>query len=165
MPGYGWGMLPRPPRARPAVPAGSWRAAGGRFAKLTRPRVVPIEDFTRVVSAQIGNNGIVQGLVSGGGAATVAAGPQGYGTRWYPNQVTIASQTGAADTSTCAFYFNVIGPGGFLGQSYAGGGDQLGFAVPEMQPGDLLYAVWTGAHPGDWVQLMIIGPMDLLVSG
>jgi hypothetical protein len=163
MPGYGWGMLPRPPRTRPAVPAGTWRAARGRFFKLVRPRSLPIEVFTRPVSVQIGNSGIAQGIVSGAGAATVAIGPQGYGTRWYPNQLSIATQTGAADTSTCAFYLNVIGPGGFLGQSYAGGGDQPGFAVPEMQPGDLLYAVWAGAHTGDWVQLMVIGPMDLLI--
>lgn len=159
-----YGPSRRSARPRPALPAGSWRAAGGRFAKLVRPRSLPMEAFTQVSSAQIGNNGIVQGLVAGG-AATVAAGPQGYGTRWYPNQVTIATQTGANDTSTCAFYFNVIGPGGFLGQSYAGGGDQLGFAVPEMQPGDLLYAVWAGAHNGDWTQLTVIGPMDLLVPG
>jgi hypothetical protein len=77
--------------------------------------------------------------------------------------VSVATASGAADASTVSLYVNVIGPGGFLGQSYAGGGDQPGFALPEMQAGDLLYAVWSGGHAGDWCQLTVTGPMDVLV--
>jgi hypothetical protein len=121
-----------------------------------------MSSFARVGHRQIGNDGISQGIIGAGGAATVTVGPQGYGTRWYPNQVGVATQSGAGDNSTTAFYLNVVGPGGFLGQSYAGGGDQPGFAVPEMQPGDLLYAVWAGGNPGDWCQVTVTGPMDYL---
>lgn len=149
-------------RAVPAVPAGSWAAAGNRFAKLVFPRPAPIEAFSRVGRRQIGNDGIAQGVISAAGTAQVPVGPQGYGTRWYPNQVSVATASGPADTSTAALYLNVVGPGGFLGQSYAGGGDQPGFALPEMQPGDLLYAVWAGGNPGDWCQLTVTGPMDYL---
>ena len=153
-------------RARPvpAIAAGTWRAAGFRFSfPVRRPVALPVEAFTRVRRAQIGNNGIAGGVISAGGAATVTVGPQGYGTRWYPNQVALATQSGAADASTATGYLNVVGPGGFLFQSYAGGGDQPGIAVPEMQPGDLIYVVWAGGHPGDWCQVAVIGPMDVLV--
>lgn len=154
----------RRPRARvvPAIPAGSWAAAGYRFAKLRMPQPEPVTSFTRVQRVQIGNNGIAGGQISAAGTATVAVGPQGYGTRWYPNQVNIATALGAADTSTCSFYLNVIGPGGYLAQSYSGGGDQIGLAVPEMQPGDLLYAVWAGGTSANWCQVTVIGPMDVL---
>ena len=148
----------------PAIAAGTWRAAGSLFQVPTRrPVSLPVEAFTRVRRAQILGNGIAGGVISGAGTATVVVGPQGYGTRWYPNQVSLATASGAADASTVTLYLNVIGPGGFLAQSYAGGGDQPGIAVPEMQPGDLIYAVWAGGHPGDWCQVGVIGPMDVLV--
>ena len=152
------------PRPVPAIPAGGWRAAGFRFAvPVRRPRALPVEAFTTPRRTQIGGDGIRGGVISGAGAATVSVGPQGYGTRWYPNQIGLATASGAADVSTVTVYINVIGPGGFLGQSYAGGGDQPGFALPEMQAGDLLYAVWSGGHSGDWCQLTVTGPMDVLV--
>ncbi len=149
-------------RPVPAIGAGSWAAAGGRFTKFRFPRPIPIEQFTTVSRRPIGNDGIAQGTIGAGGAATVTLGPQGYGTRWYPNQIAVATATGAADGSTAAFFLNVVGPGGFLGQSYSAGGDQPGFALPEMQPGDLLYTVWAGANPGDWCQVTLTGPMDFL---
>jgi len=154
----------RLPSPVPAGHAGSWGAAGNVFRKLRSPRSVPMEAFGRLGQSQIGANGVAAGTISAAGTATVTVGPQGYGTRWYPNQVSVATTTGAADTSTVAFYLNVPGPGGFLGQSYAGGGDQPGFAIPTMQPGDLLYAVWSGGHPGDWCQVQVIGPMDALIT-
>lgn len=153
----------RRPSPVPAVASGTWRAAGNVFTKLRRPQIVPMERFAAVRSTQIGASGIGAGTISGAGSATVPVGPQGYGTRWYPAQVSIATQTGANDVSTCTFYMNVVGPGGFIGQSYAGGGDQPGLALPEMQPGDLLYAVWAGGHAGDWCQVTITGQQDILV--
>lgn len=156
--------MPRRPRGA-AIPSGTWAAAGNRgfFVDLRRPRIIPIEAFRRPRTAQIGNQGIAGGVIGSGGGATVTVGPQGYGTRWYPAQISIATQGGAADPSTCAFYLNVVGPGGFLGQSYAGGGDQPAFAVPEMQPGDLLFAVWAGSTPGFWTQVAVTGSMDVLI--
>lgn len=159
-------MAPRRARAPviPAIAAGTWRAAGNRFFKFRMPQPAPVELFRQVRSVQIGGNGIASGIISAAGTATVAVGPQGYGTRWYPAQVSIATTLGALDTSTCAFYLNVIGPGGFLGQSYAGGGDQPAFALPEMQPGDLLYAVWAGGTSGNWCQVAVTGSMDVLTT-
>lgn len=153
------------PSPVPAVASGTWRAAGGAFrVPVRRPVALPQEAFAGVRRAQIMGNGLNGGVISGAGTATVSVGPQGYGTRWYPNQVAIATASGAADASTATIYLNVIGPGGFLAQSYAGGGDQPGVAVPEMQPGDLIYVVWSGGHAGDWCQVQVIGPMDVLVA-
>lgn len=154
----------RRPRPVPAIAAGTWRAARNVFfVELRRPRIVAMERFTTVASSQIGASGIASGIISGAGTATVPIGPQGYGTRWYPAQLSVATQTGAADVSTVAFYINVIGPGGFIGQSYSGGGDQPALALPEMQPGDLLYSVWSGGNPGDWCQVTITGQQDILI--
>lgn len=157
---------PRRVQARPvpAIPSGTWRAAGKLFRVPVRnPKSLPVEAFTRVRRVQIMGNGVAGGVISGSGTATVSVGPQGYGTRWYPNQVALATQSGAGDASTATGYLNVIGPGGFLFQSYAGGGDQPGVAVPEMQAGDLIYVVWSGGHAGDWCQVQVIGPMDVLI--
>jgi hypothetical protein len=90
------------------------------------------------------------------GGAQLSLGP-GYLTRWYPNQVNVATAAGASDTATCTGYLNVIGQGGFLFQSYAGGGDQIGLAVPEMLPGDLMHILWTGSKPGIAAQAVLIG--------
>ena len=157
--------LHRIPPPVPAIPAAGWRVPGYQSAKpVRRPRSVPVEAFQRTASVQIGLNGLTGGVISAGGTATVQVAPQGYGTTWYPNQASIATKSGAADSSTCTLYLNVIAAGGFQAQSYAGGGDQLGLAVPAMQPGDILYAVWTGGKSGDWCQLLVIGSMDVLIT-
>lgn len=151
-------------RPVPAIPSGTWRAAGFRFAKpVRRPVDLSVEAFTKVRRVQIGSNGIDGGVISAGGTATLSVGPQGYGCRWYPNQLSVATASGANDASTVAFYFNIVGPGGMIAQSYSGGGDQVGIAIPEVQPGDLLFAVWSGGKSGDWCQLTVTGPMDVLV--
>lgn len=164
MSAYGPG---RPPRKAPvvaAVAAGSWAAAGNRFFKdLRRPRAARMESFGSVRRTVIGANGIAGGVIASDGTATVSVAPQGYGTRWYPNQINVATAAGAADTSTVTFYLNVIGAGGAFGQSYAGGGDQLGYALPEVQPGDVIYGVWSGGTRGDWCQMTVVGQMDVLV--
>jgi len=37
-------------------------------------------------------------------------------------------------------------------------------AVPMMQPGDLLIAVWTGGNPGDWASMAVIGDQEVAVT-
>lgn len=123
-----------------------------------------MDAFTIPRQTPIGGNGIAQGIMSGSGMSTVSIGPSGYGSRWYPNQVSIATQSGANDNSTCAIYLNAIAPGAQLAQSYAGGGDTLGLAVPMMQPGDLLYAVWSGGTSGNWTQMIITGNASVLCN-
>lgn len=147
----------------PAIAAGSWRAAGDVFTKLRRPPVTPLAEFNQIVRVAIAGDGVAQTIVAASGVATLPIGPQGLGTRWYPQQVTIATQSGANDPSTCALYLNstAFPP---IGQSYAGGGDSIGLAVPPMEPGDLLIAVWTGATPGNWASITVIGSKDALVT-
>jgi hypothetical protein len=151
-------------RVVPAIPAGSWQAARTGLRKLRVPPPVPIGAYTRKVAVQIGNNGIAQGVIAAGGAATVSAGPSGIGTRWYPQQVTLATKTGPNDTATATIYLGAVAPSNIVAQSYSAGGDVIGLAVPEMQPGDLLIAVWSGGTPGDWAQLAVIGQQEILTT-
>jgi len=101
--------------------------------------------------------------VGGGGSATVRIGPSGLGTRWYPQQCTLSTTTGPADTSTAIGYLGPVAtPAQVVFTSYAGGGDTQGLAIPMMQPGDLLTVVWSGGHPGDYATLQIIGDQTVL---
>lgn len=150
--------LPPVPRVRSA---GSWLPQIG-FRKMVPPKRPPVMAYTQPATAPIGANGIGQTVVSGG-AATIRIGPSGLGTRWYPNQCTLATTSGAADNSTAIGY---LGPVATQSQivftSYAGGGDIQGLAIPMMQPGDLLTVVWSGAKNGDLATLAIIGSQQVL---
>jgi hypothetical protein len=158
------------PRARrrlqvgpiPAVGGGSWLGAGNRFAKLVHPPPVPIQAYRNRGRGPIAGLGINAGVIGAGGAATVSVGPSGLGCRWYPQSVSIATATGPADVSTAIAYLGAISNGNTVGTSYAAGGDVIGLAVPMMQPGDLLFIVWAGGHPGDWCSMQVIGDLEAL---
>jgi hypothetical protein len=154
--------LPPVPRVRAA---GSWLPSIG-FRKIV-PAARPAQSmYTTTRTAPIGGNGYAQSVVNASGIATVRIGPAGVGTRWYPQQITLATTSGTADTSTCVGY---LGPVATLSQviftSYSGGGDVIGLAIPTMQPGDLLTCVWSGGKPGDHATLVIVGDQDILSPG
>ena len=133
---------------------------------MARPGTIGVEQYARRVRSPL-TGGYGTGTVSAGGAATVTLGPQGTGTVWYPQQCAIATTTGANDASTCTLF---VGPLALLtqigSQSYAGGGDSIGLAVPALFPGYFLVAVWAGGHAGDLAALTVYGLMDTLaVSG
>lgn len=152
-------------RAVPAIPAGSWAAAGNRFFKRTLNPPVPIGAYTQKISGVPLTGGQASGLVGGGGALTLQVGPQGLGTLWYPAQATISTSTGALDTSTALAYLGVGGvPTMLIATVYSGNGT-IAVAVPPMQPGDFLIVSWTGAHPGDVASVNVIGTMDALTTG
>jgi hypothetical protein len=149
--------IPPVPRA---IPAGGWGSAPP--ARVRRPPSPPVRRYTQRRTAPIGGNGVAQSVVAAG-KATVRIGPSGTGTRWYPQQITLATTSGAADTSTATGYLGPVATSSsVIFQSYAGGGDIIGLAVPVMQPGDLLTVVWSGAHNGDWAQLVITGDQEIL---
>lgn len=149
--------IPPVPRA---TPAGGWLNTP-RW-RPGRPPSPPIHHYTQRRTAPIGGNGVAQSVVSGG-TATVRIGPSGIGTRWYPQQITLATTTGAADNATATGYLGPVATSNsVIFQSYTAGGDVIGLAVPMMQPGDLLTVVWTGAHNGDWAQLVIVGDQEIL---
>lgn len=146
----------------PAVGGGSWRGAGNRFAKLVHPPPIPIQQYRNRGRGPIAGLGINNGLVAIGGGSTVSVGPSGLGCRWYPQSVSLATKTGAADSSTALVYLGAIANGLVVGTSYAAGGDQVGLAVPMMQPGDLLIVVWSGGTVGDWTSMQVIGDLEAL---
>jgi len=107
--------------------------------------------------------------VPGSGVVTIYCGPMGLGTIWYPQAVAINTSTGAGDTSTCALYLTPLENGSALapstqigGQSYAGGGDTIGLAVPPLWPGLFIVAQWTGATPGALATMQVYGEQSVL---
>ena len=130
---------------------------GGR--PFLPPRTSPLM-YGKPVRAPI-HDGTGQAIVSGAGAATVVLGPQGQGTRWYPSQVQVSTSSGPTDQSSCTLYRLFIDPKQAVGQTLQGGGDTLGF-THEMQPGELLYAMWANANPGDIATLTINGDQVVL---
>lgn len=100
-----------------------------------------------------------------GASLTLNVGPQGVGSSWDLAQVSVATTTGTADASTVAFFVQPTGTVQApwqVGQSYAGGGDQVGLAGIKMVPGERLYAVWTSANPGDIATMILTGVMTVL---
>ncbi len=129
---------------------------------LTRPASVPVHFYQGRIRTPI-SAGYAAVTIASDGTATAYVGPQGLGTIWYPQAAAIATSTGAADTSTCTIY---LGPEGLQtqvgGQSYAGGGDTIGLAVPPLWNGYFIWAKWAGGTAGALATLTIYGEMDSL---
>jgi hypothetical protein len=140
-------------------PAQSARNTGGRSR---RTGIVPQSAFVHQVRAPIGN-GSVQGIVANNGTAILAIGPQGVGTRWYPSEVQLSTSTGPTDQSMCVLYRNFIAATQEVGQTAQGGLDTVAF-TRDMQPGDILYAVWHRANPGDLATITVHGDQLALTS-
>jgi hypothetical protein len=131
------------------------------------PYSAPHRTFTAAAEVPLGPYGFAQGTITAGGTLTLAVGPQAAGTAWELAQAAISTATGAADTSTCAIYAQPYGPASaqwLVGQSYAGGGDQVGLAGVRVVRGEYVVAVWSGAHPGDVATLILSGTMRALVN-
>jgi hypothetical protein len=146
----------------PAVPAGSWKAAGYRFFKRTIVPPLPISAYTKKITGVPLTGGQASGIIPAGGALTLSVGPQGLGTLWYPAQVTLSTTAGPLDTSTANVFLGVGGvPTMQVGTLFPGNG-VLALAVPAQQPGDFIIVQWTGAVVGNVASLNIIGTQDAL---
>jgi hypothetical protein len=131
-------------------------------ASSRRRPVVPQEAFVHQLRAPIGN-GTAQGIIANDGTAVLAIGPQGVGARWYPSQVQVATSSGPSDQSQCVLYRQFLDPKQEIGQTQQGGGDTLCF-THDMQPGDLVFAVWSRANPGDLATVTMHGDQLALTA-
>ena len=126
------------------------------------PRSVPVTGFTDLQRRPI-TDGTGQAVVNGSGAAIVRVGPGHWGQTWYPVSADIATTTGALDTSTVQFFLGVISASSQIGgQSYQGGGDTMSWSSRPVQIGEQVFAVWSGATPGDLATLRVTGDEDVL---
>ena len=131
-----------------------------------RPRTIPQQAYGARASTPIPDG--YGATTVAGGTATVYVGPSGVGTIWYPTMAVLATTSGATDSSTAVIYLTPLTNGSFHvqtqigGQSYAGGGDTIGLAVPPMWPGTYIAAVWSGANNGDLASLTVYGDRDVL---
>lgn len=123
---------------------------------------MPQSAFVYQVRVPIGG-GSVQGIVANDGTAILPVGPQGVGTRWYPSEVQVSTTTGATDQSVCLLYRNFIAATQEAGQTQQGGLDTIAF-TRDMQPGELLFAVWHRANPGDLATVTVHGDQLALTS-
>jgi hypothetical protein len=140
--------------------SGSWPGLlGFRQYQIPRP---PVGAYQRVVRVPI--TGLAGSAIVAGGTATVQLGPSGLGNRWYLTQCNVTTSTGATDTSTVALFMgNAPSVASLLGgTSYAGGQDTIGLNIRPLERGDLLIAVWSGAHNGDTATLIVYGAQDAL---
>lgn len=162
--GWPFGRRVLRPRTYPAS-AGTWRAAPGGLVKLRTPGVTPIQQFRGRVEVDIGTDGQKSGTIGAGGGVTLQAGPAGIGARWSLDQAGIGTSLGAADASTCAVYAGPQAIAPYLvSQSYAAGGDAIGLAGISLQPGEFVFAVWSGGSPGTVAALKVSGTKSVLVA-
>jgi len=137
-----------------------------------RPATIPQQAYIRPAPRTPITGGYAAVTVTAGGTATAFVGPQGVGTVWYPQAAAISTTTGATDASTCALYLSPftntstgLTPSTQIGgQSYAGGGDTVGLAVPPIRNGYYIVAVWTGAKAGDVAAVAVYGTQQALAS-
>jgi hypothetical protein len=121
--------------------------------------------FSTPAVVPIGPYGFAQGIVNGSGVCQLFVAPTGYRSTWELAQASVSTTTGAADASTVTLYAQPPGtPSAFwqVGQSYAGGGDQIGLSGIKLVTGEVLYAVWAGGHPGDTASLILTGRMTVI---
>ena len=150
-----------PPMAGPIPHAGSWGLPGPGVGRTPSP--APESFGGRIQLALRGGEGTVSKVVPASGVVSVSIGPDGLNT-WYPAYAAISTTTGAADASTAQFTVGPYGAGIVPGgQSYAGGGDNIGLAGTRMSGGDYLTVVWTGATPGDVAKLTLVGMQEIPV--
>ena len=139
------------------------------FARY-QPATVPQGQY-RIGPRTVITGGYAAKTVPASGIVTIYCGPMGLGTIWYPQAVVINTSTGATDNSTCALYLTPLENGPNLapstqigGQSYAGGGDTIGLAVPPLWPGLFIVAQWTGATVGALATMQVYGQQSVLAT-
>lgn len=150
------------PRQIALILDAQYQKANKPVRPMRRTMTVAPEAYTHRTTTPIAA-GNAAGTVPVSGIISLTVGPSGLGTVWYPQSAACATSTGAADTSTCAFYVGPLGLQTLIGgQSYAGGGDSVGLAVPPLFPGYFITATWTGAKSGDLATLTIYGQQEAL---
>ena len=159
------------PPARSRRSAGSWPRglvvpAGSMVRRAVLPPSLAPHHFTTPAQVPIGPYGFAQGIISAGGTVQIRVGPSGFHTQWSLAQAAISTTTGAADASTAALYAQPNGAPSVafqVGQSYAGGGDQIGLSGIKLIVGESLIVVWSGGHPGDTATLILSGVMTVVM--
>jgi hypothetical protein len=134
-------------------------------ARKVLPASIPPQQYATPVSVPLGAYGFAQATIGAAGTGQVAVGPQGYLTRWELAQASLSTTTGAADTASAELFAQPYGTPSQpwqVGQSYQAGGDQVGLAGISLITGEVLYVVWTGAHPGDIATLVLSGSLSVL---
>lgn len=150
---------------------GPWapRRAGASVRTVTgrppRAATAPVSSYTSVVDAVPITGGQALGTFETT-TLTLSVGPAGLGTIWYPLSAVISTSVGPYDSSQCQVY---VGPAGLptllQGTLATGGAGTVSLAIPAIQPGLSVIAVWTGGTVGSTASLNVTGTMSALYRG
>ncbi|HEV2243547.1 MAG TPA: hypothetical protein VGR98_21050 [Streptosporangiaceae bacterium] len=139
--------------------------AGGAAGDAGAGRGEPQDPDQRGGDGRVAVFGVDPAEPRAAGHAVAAGGPEGIGARWALDQAGIATSVGPGDTATCAVYAGPQASAPYLvAQSYAGGGDAIGLAGYTLQPGEFVFAVWSGGTPASLGQLKVAGTKTVLAA-
>lgn len=150
--------------ARPAQ-----SGAGGPSPAARRITATPVEAFTRLVTVDLGNDGMApQVLFNGAGQAWTFTGPQGLGESWALDQCYVSTSVGQLDSAEAFVYAGpYMQPYQPVAQyavaaNIAGGGNQFGMGGIAIQTGWFIVSYWTGGTPGAQANLRLTGTKTVL---
>jgi hypothetical protein len=100
-------------------------------------------------------------VLNGSGAGTVQLGPSSPGEIWQPSQVSVScSATVTAGTCQCSIYAGAgTGQGTFVDGTFSGDTGDTTDAIGgrKVNPGESVFAVWSGGVPGATATAVVAG--------
>jgi hypothetical protein len=143
--------------------AGSQR---GRGISAQPIRTTPVGQYTRLVTVDLGNDGVANpATFTAGGAAQAFVGPSGLGQSWALDQCYLSTSTGQLDLALCSVYAGPQPvPTMLVTGSLQGGSSQFGLGGIGIPDGWFVWALWTGGTPGALAYLRVTGTKTVLTT-
>jgi hypothetical protein len=144
------------------LPPGWHRPAGSARRRGVSARRIPVTDirqYTRLITVDLGNDGVAAPAVfAAGGTARALCGPSGLGQSWSLDQCYLSTSAGLLDPAVCSVY---AGPQPvqemLVAGSLQGGGSQFGLGGIGIPAGWFVWALWSGGQPGAVARLRVTG--------
>lgn len=156
---------------RPSIAAGLAQSGpGGIPALLPAPRAT-LSAYRRLVTVDIGSDGVAPSVTFAGGIALAYCGPSGTAESWALDQVYLATSVGQLDVAQVTVYAGPYMSQANLVQQYAvasnlaGGGSQIGLGGLGIATGWYILAYWTGGTNGATASLRVTGTKTALAGG
>lgn len=100
--------------------------------------------------------------LNGSGNGTARLGPQRVKEHWQVTGVGVKVATNVLEAQCSVYVGTSAGSGTFLGTTATGStGDTCGVAGMDIQPGQSIFAVWTGGDAGETATLTVFGTYSI----
>lgn len=144
------------------LPPGLHRMAGSLPQRGIAARRIPVTEvrqFSRLVTVDLGNDGVANPAVfAAGGTAQAFTGPSGLGQSWALDQCYLSTSVGLLDVALCSVYAGPQPvPTMLVTGSLQGGGSQFGLGGIGIPDGWFVWALWSGGTPGAAAYLRVTG--------